>query len=131
MLRNVQLLLAGLIAFVALGCGEKMGDVEGKVSLDGTPVADGVISFQPEAETPGPSVGARIVDGAYDLHDVLPGVYRVEVRAWVTNEKIVNGPFGPTKERLNVIPKRFWGETTQLRAEVKRGPNTIHFEMTK
>lgn len=131
MVRKIQLLLASTVAALALGCNSNMGDVQGNVSLDGKPVADGVISFQPEKETPGPSMGGRVIDGEYDLHGVLPGVYRVEVRAWVTNEKIVNGPFGPTKERLNVIPKRYWGETTQLRAEVRPGSNTIHFEMTK
>ena len=57
-----------------------------------------MISFQPEKETPAPSAGGRVVDGEYDVRGVLPGEYRVEVRAWVTTEKIVKGPFGPTKE---------------------------------
>jgi hypothetical protein len=131
MLRNLRRLVPGILALVVCGCGAKMGDVQGKVLLDAQPVADGVISFQPQIETAGPSMGGRIVDGEYELQGVLPGVYRVEVRSWVTNDKTVNGPFGPTKERTNVIPKRYWGETTQLRAEVRPGSNAIHFEMTK
>jgi len=127
----VRTLLVGLIAVASFGCGTGLGDVRGKVKFDGRDVEDGVISFQPEKETPGPSVGGQIIDGEYELHGVLPGVYRVEVREWVTSDKIVNGPFGPTKERTNVIPKRYWGEETQLRAEVRSGPNGIDFELVK
>lgn len=129
--RNLRRLLAVFVALLACGCGAKTGDVQGRVSLDAQPVADGVISFQPEKETAGPSVGDRIVDGQYELKGVLPGTYRVEIRSWVTNDKTVNGPFGPTKERVNVIPKRYWGEATQLRAEVRPGSSAIDFEMIK
>lgn len=120
-----------LLAAFACGCGAAAGDVHGKVSLAGEPVDDGVISFQPEKETPGPSVGGRIVDGEYEVQGLVPGTYRVEVRCWVTTNKTVNGPFGPTKERLNVIPKRYWGEATQLRSEVHAGANAVDFALQR
>ena len=60
--------------------GRTWATMRSNVSLDGKPVADGVISFQPEKETPGPSA-EPVIEGEYDLHGVLPGVYRVEVRA--------------------------------------------------
>jgi hypothetical protein len=124
-------LLIAAIALTFAGCGSPTGDLHGTVTLNGQPVADGVISFQPEKETRAPSVGGRIVDGEYDVQGLVPGMYRVEVRSWATTSKTVNGPFGPTQERINIIPKRYWGETTQLHLEVRPGANAGDFELSR
>jgi hypothetical protein len=131
MARSAQWLITSVIVAMLLGCGPNSADVSGTVSLDGEAVADGVISFQPEKETPGPSAGGRIVDGEYEVPNVLPGTYRVEIRSWKTTDKIVNGPLGPAKERLNVIPQRYWGEATELRADFRPGSNVVDFTLKR
>jgi hypothetical protein len=131
MVRSAPWLIASVIVVTMLGCGPSGADVRGRVSLDGESVADGVISFQPEKETPGPSAGGRIVDGEYEVPNVLPGVYRIEIRSWQTTEKVVNGPLGRAKERVNVIPQRYWGETTELRADLRPGGNVVDFTLKR
>lgn len=131
MVRSAPWLIASVIVISMLGCGPSSADVRGTVSLDGEAVADGVISFQPEKETPGPSVGGRIVDGEYEVPGVLPGAYRVEIRSWKTTDRIVNGPLGRANERLNVIPKRYWGERTELQADLRPGGNVVDFTLKR
>src|SRR5690242_19391037 len=113
MVRSAQYWIASFMVATMLGCGPGSADVRGTVSLDGEAVEEGMISFQPEKETPGPSVGGRIVDGEYEVSKVLPGAYRVEIRSWKTTDRIVTGPLGTAKERLNIIPQRYWGEATE------------------
>src|SRR5437660_1614514 len=48
------------------GCGDKRVPVKGTVTLDGKPVAEGSITFQP-ADGVGPGTGGKIKDGHYEL----------------------------------------------------------------
>ena len=84
-----------LVALLASGCGPKLASVQGKVTLDGQPVSQGIISFQPESGTSAPSAGGELVDGKYVLpREIIPGAYRVEISSWQETGKTVNGPFG-------------------------------------
>ncbi len=77
----------GLVLVLALvgGCSEKMPRVYGLVTIDGKPVPEGMISFQPVG---GGSIAvARIgPDGAYEVKTgtaagLAPGEYRIAVSA--------------------------------------------------
>lgn len=65
------------------GCGEAKGPktatVSGKVTLDGTPLADGSINFLP-VDGVGVPAGGKITNGAYTVTVPL-GDKRVEIRA--------------------------------------------------
>ncbi len=80
---SVVLLAAGLA-----GCGGADGlprvPVEGAVTFQGQPIEKGSILFIPADETSGPSTGAQIESGRYELeHERGPviGTLRVEIRA--------------------------------------------------
>lgn len=82
-------MLASVLCLLGLVCGCGGGDplgrreVSGTVTLDGAPLADGSISFQP-VEKSTTSSGAVITNGAYSIareQGLPPGKYRVVINA--------------------------------------------------
>jgi len=134
-------------AFAALlsgpGCGGASSDgldrksVYGKVTLDGAPLAKGVISFDPDGGTPGAvPAGGVITDGSYSIDAATgptPGKYKVSIRSASTETlDDSNGP-GPSlrkKAAVDPIPERYNTKST-LTAEVKAsGSTTVDFALT-
>ena len=78
------LVLCGALA----GCGGPSDElpreaISGKVSLDGQPLATGVIQFRPTSSEPAPA-GAQIKDGAFSIprnEGPTPGNYKVVINA--------------------------------------------------
>lgn len=123
---SASFLLVGI-----LGCG---GDdvpkgpathkVTGTVTLDGTPVAKGEISFESEADVKaGVPTAGEITDGKYEV-SVTAGKKKVKISA-----RTAIGPesagVAPTKE---TIPAKYNQKTT-LEFEVKEGENTKDFAL--
>jgi hypothetical protein len=76
--RTVMSLAAIAIVFAG-GCGEKATTISGKVTYNGQPVEMGAITFTP-TDGKGPILAARILDGAYDIPNAMPGSRTVEIR---------------------------------------------------
>jgi len=58
--------------------------VKGTVTLDGQPLAKGVVNFVPQGETEGPMTTAPVEDGSYSLPEEsgpLVGTHRVEIES--------------------------------------------------
>ena len=80
-----MVMLASLV--LSCGCGPKgrsgLIPVSGTVTLDGTPLAQGVIVFEPESsEEAVVNAAVAIENGQYQSPDnggLLPGVYRVSI----------------------------------------------------
>jgi hypothetical protein len=126
--------LAAAAVVVVSGCGGS-GDnlprqpVSGTVTLDGKPLDQGTISFQPVSELP---TAAAIVfsDGRYSIaraQGLVPGAYRVLISSTPPTTLAIDPATGmppppgkptpPPKERL---PEKYNASTT-LTAEVKEG----------
>lgn len=116
------------------GCGGTIA-VEGTVTFNGEPVAEGSISFEaPDGSTP--TFGGRIENGAYHIVD-LPGkaagtrVVRV-VASRKTGRKVPAGPPAPPGTMVDEIeraPARYNDRST-LTAELQRaGPNRYDFAL--
>lgn len=75
------------------GCGDGTVKVRGSVTLDGEPVNDGSVSFQP-AEGNGPSGGCSVTEGQFEVTPGLaPGKYKVSVRGGrKTGKRVSAGP---------------------------------------
>lgn len=118
------LLIFGVVGLV--GCGGPSDaptrvPVSGEVTFDGEPIAQGDIIFRPEMEG-GVTDAAKIKDGKYEM-EVVPGKYRVEIRALreVGPAKTLDsGEAGPNLEPY--IPENY-NDKSDLSAEVKESGN--------
>ena len=133
------LILSGSLA----GCGS--GDelpreaISGTVSLDGQPLATGVIQFRPASQAEPVPAGAHIKDGAFNIpraEGLTPGNYRVIINAAgdartltaaeSSGEKAIKrGGLAP-----ELIPSQYNNNST-LTAKVEAGkPNTFEFTLS-
>src|SRR5262245_21007657 len=75
-----------LLALLPAACSKSpTRRVSGAVSYEGVPIQEGAIQFIPIEGTGGPSVGAPVKKGAYDVPadkgPLAAGTYRVELRS--------------------------------------------------
>lgn len=126
----------------AAGCGDGSSDgldrktVYGKVTLDGVPLAKGVITLDPaEGQAGAVGAGGTIIDGAYSIDRAqgpTPGKYKVSIRsagADAPQEKAAPG-MPPRKPAPDPIPKQYNAEST-LTADVGSGGSTeANFALT-
>ena len=128
-------LVVTMIAFIS-GCGAasdqpELGTVHGVVTMDGKPLANVIVAFEPVAGGRA-SMGKTDAEGSYELvysadaKGAVVGSHRVTITAetGATDEEP-----DPSKEAENTIPAKYSTETT-LNKEVKAGDNTIDFELT-
>jgi hypothetical protein len=117
-------------AFLVAGCGgpehPKVGRVSGVVTLDGQPLAEATVMFQPTEGRA--SIATTDSSGKYSLIylDGVPGAklgaHQVIIRTEIPGE---DGQPPIAKEKL---PKKYH-ENTELTAEVKPGANTFDFDL--
>jgi hypothetical protein len=129
-----------LLILCPLGCGNsgpQKSALSGTVSYDGTPVADGRITFVPTGEQ-GTSAGDVIKDGKYSIAaDKGPtfGKYKVQIN-WskkTGNQIEVGSPAPPgTKidEVKEAIPVKYNAQTT-LEKDVNSAKQVIDFPLEK
>jgi hypothetical protein len=129
----------GVVLASALGCGgSKVGSVSGTVKLDGEPLANAVVLFQPLGDGElNPGVGSigrtnekgeyglRLIDGA---KGAVVGKHRVEISC-----PIDDGQNNPDEDRAtkppNKIPDRYHAGS-KMTYEVKSGDNKADFDLT-
>jgi len=135
-MRYLLLLLCAL--FLALGCGDsrRLGTVSGKVTLDGQPLPNARVNFQPmEGRNPGiGSYGQTDVKGEYSLtlidekaQGAMVGLHRVIIKAAPakgsqTDDKVPAGK--------DVVPPEY-NTNSILQFEVKPGHNEANFDLKK
>lgn len=129
-----------LLTSTLLGCGKNpLGrqQVGGSVTLDGKPVAQGSIGFEPQ-QPGGVGSGAMIRDGAYAIAEskgLPPGKYRVRISAADLGGEqqagALSAPPGsaPPRARKNLIPPKY-NSQSELTVEVVDGNNRFDFDLT-
>ncbi len=131
----------GPILFLIAGCGGGDGlpreRVSGMVTLDGQPVADGMIQFLPEgpADPSGAvlSGGATIKGGAYDIPrdtGLIPGTYKVSIYAASSKGEVSNDPGPGQRLPREMIPAKYNQQTTLTAAVEAGGDNHFDFPLT-
>jgi hypothetical protein len=127
------MVLATLLATAGCGPATPNQRVFGRVTLDGAPIAKGIISLAPLEK--GPSAAAEIVDGRYDIgrdKGPLPGQYKVSISAQTGTGRQEKDPdSGETWEVMHeAIPERY-NSRTELIMEVKSdGDNEFDYALT-
>ena len=119
------------------GCSESQNrqEVSGEVTLNGKPIADGLIQFSPLDGQP-TGDGAQIVMGKYQIpkgKGLSPGKYKVAIYAGNGQSGAGNAsPDSPTagqRPGRELVPPEFNERTTLVR-EVKAGrPNNFNFDL--
>ena len=99
-----------------------MGNVSGRVTLDGAPVEEVEVMFQPDGSKP-PSKGRTDAEGRYQL-GYKRGVEGALVGEHTVTFRSISPPRGSKK-----VPESYSTEST-IRKEVKAGANEIDFELT-
>jgi hypothetical protein len=129
---NLCWLAATLVAISALGCGANDGksDVSGLVTVDGTPVSGGSISFTPVGGR-GPSAGGVISEGRYQTR-VVPGPVKVaiSVQKVVGERKLYRAPNSPVQQVIEEsLPPRY-NEATELQIDVREDSSEHNFDLS-
>ncbi|MCA9163941.1 MAG: carboxypeptidase regulatory-like domain-containing protein [Planctomycetales bacterium] len=123
--------LAGLALAIALptliGCGShNVGQVEGRVTLDGEPLPNAMVTFTPVAEGT-PSFGVTDEQGNYrlqytrDTEGAEIGEHLISIRTETSGNPDAEPPIPATPER---VPMKFNAQT-ELRKSVEKGAQTI------
>ena len=122
------MLLAALVSGCS-GSGAAVAPVNGRVTLDGAPLAGARIRFQPEASGGSPSYGTANQNGHYVLGykrgqpGALIGRHTIRIEPGAHDD-----PENESKPRA--LPPRY-NTASELREDVKAGEdNVIHFELT-
>lgn len=123
--------IASCLSFIG-GCGgsSHLGPVMGTVSLDGKPLANAIVSFQPSSgrrsEAITDSSGQYQLSYTADEQGALIGSHTVIISTakqdWSEEQKV----FITMPEQ---VPAKF-NAKSELTAEVQPGSNTLNFELT-
>ncbi|HJZ59688.1 MAG TPA: hypothetical protein VKE74_32390 [Gemmataceae bacterium] len=106
-----------MVLALAVGCGDadqppRRGTIQGKVTLDGKPVAKANVRFI-ALEARGVNVLASVTDGVYQVPDgqgPTKGKYRVEFSVPSATSRRVQHPDNPgecLEERVETLPVRY------------------------
>lgn len=119
-----------------IGCGRtdpNRGAIEGAVTLDGKPLENGSIQFEPMEGTTRVVVGGPIERGQYRLsgkNGPTVGLNRVAIRAARKTGKTIPKPMAPpgetVEEWVESVAHKFNTDST-LTFDVKPGDNTADF----
>jgi hypothetical protein len=129
---KLPLVLVGCIAlFIALGCGPADGlvDIGGTVKLDGKPIDNGSISFEP-VDGKSPTAGATIASGAYKVR-VSSGKMKVKISAAkvVGKRKAYDTPDSPQVDVTeDAVPPKY-NIATELTSDISKPTNNLDFDL--
>lgn len=130
---RAQVAAATVATFAALvaGCGgpANVGTVSGVVTLDGQPLPDARVTFQPRQGAP--SLGVTDASGRYELRytrdraGAVVGEHAVSISTFRAGRPDADPPVERRPER---VPPRY-NRQTELNATVDRGANQIDFSL--
>ncbi|MDR0521766.1 MAG: hypothetical protein LBH00_07930 [Planctomycetaceae bacterium] len=115
------------------GCGNPQGrlSVSGTVTLDGEPITEGSISFEPVGEQAVKvRSGTIILKGKYEVpgkSGLVPGEYLASISAQqATGTKIKTG-MGEVDEVIDLIPPAYGSDSKQRITVTETGKQTFDF----
>ena len=127
----------GLVVVLSIACGcgsSNMSNVSGTVTLNGQPLAKGIINFSGESSGAGTG-GSSIEAGQYSVKDLPPGKYTVHIAGEPENKFIEpNSPEAQrtlTDEEIRAMSDPLPAGTTgtEQTVEVKAGAQTHDFKL--
>jgi hypothetical protein len=133
-MRSLPLYLGALCVVLGCGGGGQTGTVSGRVTMDGKPLPDAVVNFQPMSEGRNSGIGSsgrtdangeytlRLIDDTRD--GAIIGKHRVMIKESTTSD--------PTNDKRraggDLVPAEYHIKST-LTFEVKPGHNTANWDL--
>ena len=119
-----------------VGCGEPSDrkSLEGTVTLDGVPLAEGHVKFVPQRGTKGPIAGGKIIAGNFSISPeggTFTGTFRVEITATrKTGKQVKDHRTGEMIDGIQQFLPPQYNRQSKLTATVtESGPNQYEFNM--
>ena len=118
-----------------IGCGDTpRQSLEGTVTVDGRPLAEGMIQFRPLPGTPGPTAGNKIRDGRFSIaseRGTFSGKFRVEITAKrETGQKVPDELSDTMVDQFEqYLPARYNSQSELVAEVTDTGPNEFQFEL--
>ncbi|MBN1911319.1 MAG: hypothetical protein JW818_16370 [Pirellulales bacterium] len=129
------IVVAVVVAAICPGCSEGRYPVQGAVTFDGKPIDEGTITFEP-ADGQGPTTGARIVAGKYELTGdsaAWPGKKTVRIIAVRKTGRKVRDEFSASGAMIDEVQRYIpdiYNTNSTLSCEVTPdGLNQIDFHL--
>ena len=135
---SAALCVALLLTLVMLpGCGPSGPErfhVGGSVTFDGQPVKQGLINFRPIEGTKAPLIGGIVTEGQYEIpadKGPLAGTYKVQIEVHKFTGRKMPDMAGRlvVDEFIDIAPKKYSGETSELRVEIHAGSTEHDFKL--
>jgi hypothetical protein len=138
MKRAIGLLTAlGLCLAMIGGCSRSTGRqaIEGTVTLDGTPLAEGSIVFLPQPGTKSPTCGGTVLQGHFSIAPAggaACGTFRVEITAVrKTGKKVISPKDNQLVDEVQQYIPAKYNQQSELTVTVsEQGPNRFDFPLS-
>jgi hypothetical protein len=136
MLQRIALLLPGLLLAATAGCGNRAGQVQGVVYIDGKPANDGTVIFSTADHKS--AAGAIRPDGHFELSNVPAGPVKVAIHQMVMlgGGPAKQAPLKGLEQPANTpgdpipIPKKYQStESSGLSYTIVSGRNELIIEL--
>ncbi|QDU62955.1 hypothetical protein Pan216_38290 [Planctomycetes bacterium Pan216] len=130
MKRRLSYVLGLALLLGGVGCGAKsdvkLGQVHGKVTLDGMPLSGALVSFYPEKGRP--STATSDAEGFYELQYTpkQPGALLGPHTVRITTAQVQGEGAGPAG--MEIVPAKY-NEQSELHVEVVPGSNEHDFKL--
>ena len=127
-------MLVGLSSIsLLLGCSDSGRlPIKGVVNFAGSPVENGYVHFTPTAGTKGPTAGADIVNGLYEVDaskGLFKGDYLVSVKAFKEAGKYEDPVTGEISEGMRQIVPLKYNEKTELTVKLTGENKSYKFNL--
>ena len=130
-----------VIVTAVAGCGRNpLGRlaISGKVTLNGRPLEQGTIAFEPTVRQTGVASGSNIVDGSYSIpteKGLPPGKYIVRIYSAVHRKTAPSGGDAPGSPdviapAIQIIPPEYNVRSEKSVEVTSEGPNEFNFDVT-
>ena len=122
--------VVGCLLLAGCGSGNDRAAVRGKVTLNGRPLADAIVQFQPVAPNGSPSAAKTDAQGRYELMSTFstPGAIPDEHLVTIRSAATYYDEEDCGAEQRERIPAKYNAQS-ELRRTVKPGRNTIDFDL--
>jgi hypothetical protein len=127
-----------VLSVLVSGCAKDAGClVTGQVTLDGTPLSEGLVMFRPFGDDPSlKTVSTVINNGQFTFEPakkLMPGKYRVAITSEQTSGKKIEADLGTgvmIEEFVQVIPPKYNAES-KLEVDIAGDRDDLVFELTR